>query len=453
MVSEHGMTHPFFPTWWGTVRHPPSLRYARPILAAGVSLERMIREGRGIPLDQAVNAHTRARRMGKNDRALLALAVYGFARNRDGVLRALSGCSVPEGGALALGLLDQLAPERQTDMELFPGIGDALARLQSLRNEWAEILAASRERPLPDADGKVREALCALFSVPSFWLDLGPWRSVGEAASELARGRFPQKPQLRVNPIRASRARVIEILSGEGMVGRPTERSPWGIVMDERAAISRSRVLMEGLAEIQDEGSQLVALACRDESAKRILDLCAGAGGKSLALSALFGRGAEIVAHDADAGRLSAGAPRISRSHAGNIRLVHDVNEVRALGPYDLVLVDAPCSSTGTIRRNPDVAWRWQEHDIRAFSTVQGELLRLGREFTSPGGILVYATCSLLDPENETLVREFLRDHPDCTPEVLPPEMDGESGEARLSLNLPRFEGDGFFVAKMRKGI
>jgi 16S rRNA (cytosine967-C5)-methyltransferase len=447
------MTHPLFPTWWGTVRNPPPLRYARPILAAGVPLERLIREGRGIPLDHAVNAHTRARRMGKNDRALLALAVYGFARNRDGMLRALSGSSVPEGGALALGLLDQLAPERREEMELFPGVGEALARLQSFRNEWAEVLEASRERFLPDADVAAREALCALFSVPFFWLDLGPWRSVGEAASELAQGRFPQKPQLRVNPSRVSRARAIQILSGEGMVGRPTERSPWGIVMEERAAVSSSRVLMEGLAEIQDEGSQLVALACRDESAKKILDLCAGAGGKSLALSALYGRNAEVVAHDADAGRLSAAAPRIARAHAGNIRLVYDPREVQEAGPYDLVLVDAPCSSTGTIRRNPDVAWRWRENDIRAFSSAQGELLRLGRELTSPGGLLVYATCSLLDPENETLVREFLRDHPDCTPEALPPEIDGDSGEARLSLNLPRFDGDGFFIAKMRKGI
>ena len=118
-----------FPTWWGNVPDPPPLRYARPILAAAAPLERLIREGRKTPLDRAVSAHTRSRRMGKNDRALLSLAVYGFARNREGMLRALEGACVAEGGFLALGLIDRLAPDlRGSADDLFPGIVPALDR-------------------------------------------------------------------------------------------------------------------------------------------------------------------------------------------------------------------------------------------------------------------------------------------------------------------------------------
>ena len=445
------MTQALFPQWWGQVRAPPPLRYARPILAAAAPLERLIREGRRGPLDRVVNAHTRSRRMGKNDRALLALAVYGFARNREGVLRALAGASTSEGGALALGLLDQLAPNLQEVGDLFPSIADAHARLQILRETWSATLSSAWHRSLPDADGEVREALCALFSVPSFWLDLGPWRRVGDAAAELARGRFPQKPQLRVDTGRASRTQVLEILSEEGIEGRLTERSPWGIVVDERAALSRSRVFQEGFAELQDEGSQLVALACGDDGVGKILDLCAGAGGKSLALSALFGQGVGIVAHDAYPDRLAAAAPRIARAKASNIRLADDVREVYAEGPYDLVLVDAPCSSTGTMRRNPDVAWHWLEDDIRTLSAAQGELLRLGGELTRPGGLIVYATCSLLVPENDSRVQSFLHENTNFSLESLPPDFDGEAGAVRLPLNLPRFDGDGFFFCRMRK--
>jgi 16S rRNA (cytosine967-C5)-methyltransferase len=236
----------------------------------------------------------------------------------------------------------------------------------------------------------------------------------------------------------------------EGAVETPL--SPWGIRLPPDSRVDDNRAFADGLVEVQDEGSQLIALACGPETDQRILDLCAGAGGKSLALAAAA-PGATILATDSNRSRLSKLAPRAERAGASiETRLLNPPNELQELADWraqaDLVLVDAPCSGSGTWRRNPEGRWRLTPERLDRVVGLQSRLLEIAAELVRPGGRIVYATCSLLSREGAGQIQDFLKRRSSWIVEETPIAAGRLDGAGRL-LTPGHDATDGFFVARL----
>lgn len=219
---------------------------------------------------------------------------------------------------------------------------------------------------------------------------------------------------LRANVLNATRRDVAGWLEREDIETRPTEFSPWGLTLVHRANVFRTETFREGFFEMQDEASQLVALLCDPRPGDTVVDACAGAGGKTLALAACMENRGTLYAFDTAAFRLEELRRRAKRAGVHNLR-VHALakGDARPLaklnGKADVVLVDAPCSGTGVLRRNPDIGWRLREEDVKRLVAEQAALLGAYAPLVKPGGRLVYAVCSLLPAEGEAQVAGFLR--------------------------------------------
>ena len=253
---------------------------------------------------------------------------------------------------------------------------------------------------------------------------------------------------LRVNVARASREAMLAQFEG----AEATPLSPWGIRLSTDSRIDDRDEFAQGLVEVQDEGSQLIVLSCMPLGDDRILDLCAGAGGKALALAAVA-PGATILATDSNRSRLSKLAPRAERAGAAvESRLLNPPRELEDLadwrGQADLVLVDAPCSGSGTWRRSPDGRWRLTPERLDRLVAMQSRLLNIGAEFVRPGGRLVYAVCSLLSREGAGQIQDFLGRHSSWIMEETPIAAGRLDGVGRL-LTPGHDDTDGFFVARL----
>ena len=252
---------------------------------------------------------------------------------------------------------------------------------------------------------------------------------------------------LRVNGARTSR----EAMLAEFPEGAPTKLSPWGIRLNPNSRVDDHAAFARGLVEVQDEGSQLIALACAAADGERVLDLCAGAGGKALALAAAA-PGSNILATDSNRARLARLAPRAERAGARiETRLLNPPNEAQELSDWragaDVVLVDAPCSGSGTWRRNPEGRWRLNTERLDRLATTQARLLDLGAEMVRPGGRLVYAVCSLLSAEGADQAAAFLSRHSSWIAQD-PLEHGGRLDGAGRLLTPGHDATDGFFVAR-----
>jgi 16S rRNA (cytosine967-C5)-methyltransferase len=255
---------------------------------------------------------------------------------------------------------------------------------------------------------------------------------------------------LRVNAARASREELLEQFSG----AEPTPLSPWGIRLPSDSRVDKNPAFEAGLVEVQDEGSQLIALACEPAGGDHLLDLCAGAGGKSLALAAAAPT-ALILATDSNRARLSKLEPRAERARATiETRLLNPPRELDQLadwcGQADLVLIDAPCSGSGTWRRNPEGRWRLTPERLDRLVSVQHRLLEIGAELVKPGGRLVYAVCSLLSREGAGRIAAFLEHRSSWISEETPIAAGRLDGAGRL-LTPGHDRTDGFFVARLRR--
>jgi 16S rRNA (cytosine967-C5)-methyltransferase len=252
---------------------------------------------------------------------------------------------------------------------------------------------------------------------------------------------------LRVNAARASRDEILRQIEGT-----PTPLSPWGIRLMPGSRVDEHPAYRSGLVEVQDEGSQLIAFACEPQSDDAVLDLCAGAGGKSLALAAA-GPDTRILATDTNRTRLSKLLPRADRAGARiEVRLLNMPNELIELSDWrakaDLVLVDAPCSGSGTWRRNPEGRWRLTPERLDRLIAVQLRLLDIGAELVRPGGRLVYAVCSLLSREGAGQIEAFLIRHSSWIVQETPIAAGRLDGAGRL-LTPDHDCTDGFFVARL----
>lgn len=257
---------------------------------------------------------------------------------------------------------------------------------------------------------------------------------------------------VRVNRLRGARDAALEAFPDAA----PTPHSPVGLRLPEGSQIEPTEAWRLGLVEVQDEGSQLLCLACEARPGMHVVDLCAGAGGKTLALAAeMDGRG-RVIAADTDRARLSRMAPRLARAGVEIVetRLLNPGQEAAALadlaGVADLVLVDAPCSGTGTWRRNPETRWRLTPERLARLTALQAHLLDIASELVAPGGHLVYVVCSLLAEEGRGQADAFEARHSSFVREMPAISVGRAAGAGRL-LTPAQDRTDGFFIARWRR--
>lgn len=263
---------------------------------------------------------------------------------------------------------------------------------------------------------------------------------------------------LRVNVGKITRENAAGSLAKDGVETDPAPYSPWGLRCRTKAHLSKTKALTKGWVDIQDEGSQLIAAACAAQPGMQVLDFCAGAGGKTLALAAAMQNKGRIVAMDTEVRRLEKARPRFKRAGVTDIIEVRPLSDEknkkwlrRQKGTFDLVLTDVPCSGSGTWRRNPDTRWRHYGPSLEDLLVTQAEILDRVAAAVKPGGRLVYATCSLFEEENEAQIESFLKRHTDFDVEnagaVLGMPFNGEF----MRLSPQKHNTDGFFAAILKK--
>jgi 16S rRNA (cytosine967-C5)-methyltransferase len=266
---------------------------------------------------------------------------------------------------------------------------------------------------------------------------------------------------LRVNTLKAKRDAVLAQLQADGVRCAATPHSPWGIRLEGKPALNQWPLFKDGSIEVQDEGSQLLAALLDAKRGEMVVDFCAGAGGKTLALGAAMRSTGRLYAYDTSGHRLDAMKPRLARSGLSNVhpaQLAHERDEriARLAGKVDRVLVDAPCSGLGTLRRNPDLKWRQSPPAIAELQLQQRAILDSAARLVKPGGRLVYASCSLLRAENEDVADAFERDRAvdfvrvpaaDALGEAQVIDAEALCEQGRLRLWPHRHGSDGFFAA------
>jgi 16S rRNA (cytosine967-C5)-methyltransferase len=231
----------------------------------------------------------------------------------------------------------------------------------------------------------------------------------------------PAPLDLRVNMLTDKREEVQRELKLAGVVAKQTPFSPWGLRLADKPQLTKLDVFVRGAVEVQDEGSQLLALLLDAKRGEMVVDFCAGAGGKTLAIGAAMRNTGRLYAFDTSAHRLDALKPRLARSKLSNVHpaaIAHERDDrvKRLAGKIDRVIVDAPCSGLGTLRRNPDLKWRQSPQSVAEMVAKQAAILQSAARLLKSGGRLVYATCSLLPQENEAIAQAFSEANKDFNP-------------------------------------
>ena len=402
------------------------------------------------PADAMLSTFFRNNRdLGNKDRAFIAESVYGVIRRLRFLSTLTANAENDPDDARKLILAWLLRVQGRSLREL----DDVLNEQQK---EWAIAIKAKPTEDLPVAvKADVRD-----------WL----WEKLLEQYGEeqaltICRSMFEQATlDLRVNTIKGSHEEVLAKMIAENinnenlMTAMPY--SPIGIRMPNRLGISKHVLFTEGKIEVQDEGSQILSYLVAPKRGQMVADLCAGAGGKTLALGALMRNRGRLYAFDVSEKRLNNLGKRLKRSGLSNLnaQVINNENDLklkRLNGKFDRVLVDAPCSGLGTLRRNPDLKWRQTQEDVAELNVKQANILARAAKLTKVGGRLVYATCSLLREENEAIAEAFLSTHPDFSlipaNEVLAQQSIQLDTGVYLNL-LPHLHGtDGFFAAVFEK--
>ena len=389
------------------------------------------------PADQTLSAYFRTHRnLGQKDRAFVAETAFAVLRRKRS-LEAAAGSNEP--AALVVAALVRVLgfSGRVLDGLVDP---DLLAKLRAASKDLPDAVRAD----LPD------------------WL----WQRIEaqhgrEEAMRIAQGLLNPAPlDLRANLARTTRDDVLARLQHDGIEAHATKYAPAGVRLAGKPAINNHALFRDGLIEVQDEGSQILAWLVAPRRGEMIADYCAGAGGKTLALAMLMRGSGRVYAMDVSAKRLAALSPRAARAQVSNIHPLalsgdNDARAKRLAGKLERVLVDAPCSGFGTLRRNPDLKWRHGPTAIDELAQKQARILQAAARLVKHGGRLVYATCSILQEENEAIVDAFLRGAPDfkplsCAALLAAQKIPLDTGE-RLRL-WPHVHGtDGFFAAAFER--
>jgi 16S rRNA (cytosine967-C5)-methyltransferase len=389
------------------------------------------------PADQSLSRYFRSHRnLGQAERAFVAEALFAVLRRKRS-LEAAAGSEQPE--ALLAAALVRIQ-------------GHSARALQGLFDD--SLLRRLRQAPPDDLPAAIRADL------PDWLWERLAGEQGAEEALRIAQGLLnPALLDLRVNLARIDRARAQAELAADGLEATATPYSPAGLRLAGKPAINRHRLFTAGLIEVQDEGSQLLAWLLAPRRGEMIADYCAGAGGKTLAAAMLMRGTGRIYAMDVSAKRLAALAPRAARAGVTNVHSVvlgeDDARARRLAGKLDRVLVDAPCSGFGTLRRNPDLKWRHGPEAIAELAAKQRRILDAAARLVKPGGRLVYATCSILHEENDAITDAFRRAHPEFAPlscaELLAAQRIQLNTGERLRLFPHRHGTDGFYAAAFAK--
>lgn len=440
-------------------KSPAELALLRPFIGQAISLLaevlRFERPADGV-LSQYFKTH---RELGHTDRGRLAELIYAILRHLAS-LREIVGLSEPpvghEARYLVLAALVRLQSRNLREIEhLLKGDETAwFGRLKAAGQKLSETATPAVRHEWPD------------------WLESALSAIPDAERDALSRSLLQPAPlDLRINPLRAKRPEILAQLEKHGIAAVETPYSPWGMRVEGKPAIQRHPAFEKGDMEVQDEGSQLLVALLAPKRGEMVLDFCAGAGGKTLLMGALMKNTGRLYATDISEKRLAKLGPRVARAGLSNvqaIRIAHERDDriQRLVGKFDRVLVDAPCSGTGTLRRNPDIKWRQKVEQIEDLTVMQTKILDAAAPLVRPGGVLVYATCSLLNQENGDIQQVFSTAHPEF--EVidpvqhlaavgidLPSDAVSRSSEGLPGLQLfpHRHNTDGFFAAIWRKRI
>jgi 16S rRNA (cytosine967-C5)-methyltransferase len=343
------------------------------------------------PADSVVSGFFRQNRaLGPRERHTLAETTYALLRQRL--------------------LMQHLAQSGKGELERRLAIlawqgneGFLRAALSEPEREWLQQVQSVDVSALPE---KLRHNL------PE-WLASTLQAQLGEAFWPLVQAlNAPASLDLRVNEFKTRREVALDALQAQGVSAKATPFSPWGIRLEGKPALQKMELFVRGDLEVQDEGSQLLALLLGAKRGEMVVDFCAGAGGKTLALGAAMRNTGRLYAFDPSGHRLAALKPRLARSGLSNVfpvQIAHERDDrvKRLAGKIDRVLVDAPCSGLGTLRRNPDLKWRQTPESVAEMTAKQAAILASAARLLKSGGRLVYATCSLLDDENERVAQAF----------------------------------------------
>lgn len=369
-----------------------------------------------LPADEIVRGFFRTRRyIGAKDRQAIGARLYTILRHRARLvwwLAALDIRATPRAEVLAqLVLVEGASPAAV--VEWFSGGQYSPAALEAREQELVAVFASQPIEP-PQMDLNTR------VECPD-WAAIELRALFGERFEAELRALCTEAPlDLRVNTLKASRPQVLAVLQESGIDCAPTAVSPLGIRISGRQPLHELALFRDGWVEVQDESSQIAALLVDAQPGHAVVDFCAGAGGKTLALAARMGNKGRIVACDVIEPRLARARPRLARAGVDTVLLkpLRDERDTwvkRNAGKFDRVLVDAPCSGTGAWRRNPDMRWNRTHADLEELRELQARILHSAIRLVKPGGRLLYATCSLLPAENEAQITHLLAEHPTLT--------------------------------------
>lgn len=397
------------------------------------------------PADAVVSYYFRENaKLGHRERGIIAEAIYAVLRRRVEFAQfAESGTGAASRRLALLGLAATLGRDALSPF-LYPDEAEWLDRLTTIERS---SLAPRVRANLPE------------------WLYDELVRQHGESfAAALGDAWLRPAPlDLRVNLGKTSREAALAELQAAGLGGEPTPMAPAGIRMAGKPALNQLPIFVNGLVEVQDEGSQLLCSLVAPRRGEMVVDFCAGAGGKTLALGAAMRSTGRLYAFDVSEKRLANLKPRLARSGLSNVHPVlidseRDAKIKRLAGKADRVLVDAPCSGLGTLRRNPDLKWRQSPESVLELTAKQTAILDSAARLVKGGGRVVYATCSVLEAENEQIVRDFLAAHPNFrlvpAAEVLAEqkiEVPGLPDNGMFALYPHLHQTDGFFAAVLER--
>ena len=392
------------------------------------------------PADAVVSRYLRAHPiLGQQDRAFVAETVFAALR-RLRLLETMTGGRDPR--RLVLAALTRLRGLSLRELD---------TALRPREREWLAALKAQAED----------DSLAVRCDFPDWLLARLQRQYTEEELLALAHSLQHGAPlDLRVNLQKAEREAVLARLAADGIAACATPYSPVGIRLEGKPQINRHTLFLEGSIEIQDEGSQILCQLLAPRRGEMVADFCAGAGGKTLALGALMRSSGRLYAFDISEKRLAGLKPRLARSGLSNVHpqwiaSESDARLKRLAGKLDRVLVDAPCTGLGTLRRNPDLKWRQNEQDLVRYRAKQDMILSAAARLVKPGGLMLYATCSLLDEENTGVVESFLAAHAQF--ELRPAKA--VLAQQRIALDTgeylrlaPHVHGtDGFFAALLER--
>ena len=394
------------------------------------------------PADAVLSAYFRdMRKLGAQDRHLIAETIFAVLRRRAFLTALTAPSATPRRLVIA-----SLIKVRGLNVRELDGI------LTEAEKKWVVELKAAH----PELD------LAGRAELPEWVVDaLRAGGQDDDAIVALGHSMQNSAPlDLRANTLKMRREDVLAALRAAGLELAPTPFSPVGLRVKGKPPINRHPLFLEGAVEVQDEGSQLLGLLVGARRGEMVVDFCAGAGGKTLHLGAMMASRGRLYAFDVSEKRLANLKPRLARSGLSNVtpQLIQNENDSkikRLAGKVDRVLVDAPCSGLGTLRRNPDLKFRQSPASIAELNKTQASILARAAQLVKPGGRLVYATCSVLPAENDAIVDAFLAAHPEFseTPVNILLEQAGVALDtgSRLRLLPGVHSTDGFFAAVLTR--